>query len=384
MFKNPFTPVFGGKPDFFFGRKSILVRFDAAMIDRGSEDRVLFVTGNRGCGKTALLEQLSIRASSGGWEVIDLGPENAVEVLMRRLASSDEMTRGRNPQVSLSVMGTGASVGGVSSSQTVRRRLSDLVLVFLEACEKAEKGILVTIDEVQRVPLEAMSAICGAFQMASRKGYDVMLAVAGLPYAYEQVIHFEGCTYMRRSVHEELGLMEPEEVSQAFEEAFGQIEGLSVDQDSLGRLVKASMGQPYVMQLLGYYLLAEINNRILSKRYRVSRKDVEEVIPMAIAAYERRALKPLVDELTGSERTYLLAMAEVAGEDGTSTTHDVAHRIGKTTSQLSRVRESLLNYGTIIAPERGRVMFNVAYLRGYIGRAPSADANVTLALRWGL
>lgn len=55
MFSNPFTPIFGGRPDFFFGRKAVLTRFDAAMVDQGSEDRVLFVTGNRGCGKTALL-----------------------------------------------------------------------------------------------------------------------------------------------------------------------------------------------------------------------------------------------------------------------------------------------------------------------------------------
>ena len=30
MFKNPFTPTFGGKPDFFFGRRGILDDFDKA------------------------------------------------------------------------------------------------------------------------------------------------------------------------------------------------------------------------------------------------------------------------------------------------------------------------------------------------------------------
>lgn len=49
MFENPFVPVFGGKPDFFFGRKELLNRFTFALVDRGSEDRALFITGNRGC-----------------------------------------------------------------------------------------------------------------------------------------------------------------------------------------------------------------------------------------------------------------------------------------------------------------------------------------------
>ena len=62
MFENPFVPVFGGKPDFFFGRKELLNRFTFALVDRGSEDRALFITGNRGCGKTALLEQFWVCA----------------------------------------------------------------------------------------------------------------------------------------------------------------------------------------------------------------------------------------------------------------------------------------------------------------------------------
>ena len=63
MFVNPFTPIFGGKPGLFFGRSDILKRFDLAMIESGSENRAMFFTGTRGSGKTALLEQISIRAA---------------------------------------------------------------------------------------------------------------------------------------------------------------------------------------------------------------------------------------------------------------------------------------------------------------------------------
>ena len=62
MFVNPFSPIFGGKPDVFFGRDEILKLFDLAMIDSGSDYRAIFITGTRGSGKTALLEQFSIRA----------------------------------------------------------------------------------------------------------------------------------------------------------------------------------------------------------------------------------------------------------------------------------------------------------------------------------
>ena len=73
MLDNPFSPIFGGKPDVFFGRDRILNLFNLAMVDKGSDDRALFITGTRGCGKTALLEQFSIRAGQTKRTVIDLG-----------------------------------------------------------------------------------------------------------------------------------------------------------------------------------------------------------------------------------------------------------------------------------------------------------------------
>ena len=78
MFSNPFTPIFGGKPDVFFGREKVLHLFDYAMIDAGSDNRAIFITGTRGSGKTALLEQLSIRAEARKRKVIDLGPEDTI------------------------------------------------------------------------------------------------------------------------------------------------------------------------------------------------------------------------------------------------------------------------------------------------------------------
>ena len=104
MFINPFSPIFGGQPGFFFGRSDILARFDLAMRDRGSEDRALFVTGTRGSGKTTLLEQLSQRASASGKRTIDLGPERTLNALLRSLVRHDQETKTIDPQASISIL----------------------------------------------------------------------------------------------------------------------------------------------------------------------------------------------------------------------------------------------------------------------------------------
>ncbi|MFR0868350.1 MAG: hypothetical protein ACLSGS_04690, partial [Adlercreutzia sp.] len=159
MFDNPFTPLFGGRPGFFFGREGILRRFDRAMSDYGSDDRALFITGSRGYGKAALLEQLSMRARAQGRKVIDVGSDNPIGGIMRHLVPFDEATKTIDPEVEISVMGTGGSLRAGSSSKTVRYERDDFEYVFLNACLEDGFKLLVTIDEIQKVSLDGVSLI---------------------------------------------------------------------------------------------------------------------------------------------------------------------------------------------------------------------------------
>ena len=244
MFSNPFSPIFGGKPDVFFGREKLLNLFDHAMIDVGSDDRAIFITGTRGSGKTALLEQLSIRAAAKKRKVIDLGPENTIAQIIYALTGYDEITKTISPQANVSVLGIGGGISGGAVSTTEHFGRENLQAVLLKACSNYKKGLLVTIDEIQKVPMEDVSSICNAFQMASRKGHDIMLAVAGLPYGYSKVIKHEGCTYLRRATHEELGLFTWEETASSFNTIFSGIKGLSVSAAIIEKLNQASYGHP--------------------------------------------------------------------------------------------------------------------------------------------
>ncbi len=384
MFKNPFTPVFGGKPTFFFGRNAILSRFDAAMLDPGSEDRALFITGSRGCGKTALLEQLSQRARETGRKCIDVNSENALATIMRYLQRFDETTHTVDPQVGVNVLGSGANIKGGSISHSTHTSASDFEVLFVEACSKERHGVFVSIDEVQKIDPGEMAVICGAFQMASRKGYDVMLAIAGLPYAHNKVIHYEGCTFMRRAAHEELGLLSHAEVRDAFKDSFAGIKGLSIEESAMDELVHKSSGHPYMMQLLGYYLVVRVNESVATKKYTVSLGDVEVVVPLALASYERRALVPIVDILSPSEINYLDALAQTVDQRNVAQAGDVAKRLGKTTQQVGKIRQSLIGEGLIISVGHGKLMFNIPYLRTYIGKERMESNNVALVQEWML
>lgn len=366
MLNNPFSPIFGGKPSLFFGRNDILRRFDLAMVEPGSDDRALFFTGTRGSGKTALLEQLSIRAAKRKRRVIDLGPEDTIAQLIHSLAGFDEVTTTISPQVSVSILGMsgGLSAGSVSKGKHIGRET--LQSLLLEACQKSRNGILVTVDEVQKVPIDDVSSLCNAFQMVSRKGHDIMLAVAGLPYAHTNIVKHDGCTYLRRASHEELGLFSWDEADGALVSAFAEISGLSVSQESIDSLNTASYGHPYLLQLLGFHLVSYINEHSTRKTYAVQAEDRDEAIPRAILAYEQRALKPLLGELPQTESSYLKAMARHLNEDRLASTSDVADALGKAQQSLSQARARLIDNGIIASPGHGKVMFCIPYLANYV------------------
>jgi hypothetical protein len=383
MINNPFSPVFGGKPKLFFGRKHILSRFERALRDEGSEDRALFVTGTRGSGKTALIEQLSLRAKRKGWLVIDLGPEDTVRTLARRLAGHDEETRTVDPQLSVSILGSGGSIGGVSTARTTRVERGDLDLLLIETCSNVDKGVMVTVDEIQKLSEDDVSAISNAFQMASRKGMDAILVVAGLPFSHDEVIRYEGCTFMRRAVHERLSLLDRSEVIAAFDGTMSRV-GIEFAEQCIPELVRASYGHPYMVQLLGYHLVDIINCRRDDSSRLVGLNDVRFAVERAVDAYSSRALRPMVAELPPSDLAYLMAMARCLDEQRTARSSDVARALGKDVKQASPARARLMRSGIVLAPHRGQLMFAVPYLASYVLELPEEASEVERIRAWGV
>ena len=104
---------------------------------------------------------------------------------------------------------------------------------------------------------------------------------------------------MRRAVHERLGVFDPREARSVLGEAFGHIEGLEATPDALDELTRLTFGHPYLIQLAGYYLVSLLNERNGQRRKAsIAVEDVRESFPAVLAAYENRALRPIVDALS--------------------------------------------------------------------------------------
>ena len=287
-----------------------------------------------------------------------------------------------DPQVSLSVLGSGGGVGGMSTSRTARVERGDLDLLLIAACETEAEGVMVAVDEIQKLSEDDVSVISNAFQMASRKGMNAMLVVAGLPASHEEVIRYQGCTFMRRATHERLTLLERSEVVEAFEGTLSRV-GIVLDDQCLGELVSASYGHPYLVQLLGYYLVQRVGRRGEGPLC-ASMDDIRIAKERAVAAYTTRALEPMVAELSPAERAYLRSVAQCLDEGCVAHATDIAQRLGKDAKQMSAVRASLLKGGILLAPQRGQLVFSVPHLADYVQAPPAASAEVERVLSWGV
>ena len=384
-FKNPFTIKFGGDSELFFGRSEQLKEFHNALLVSGSDYHAPFITGTRGMGKTSLLEQFSKMAEQAGWDVVDTQSEEALKALYHRLAPYDAIRKTTAVKPTITTPFGGGSLGEKSSEKTFLADKADLGSIFIEYCKDHPGGVCVTIDEIQKIPLNDLSLICGAFQLASRKGHNVIIAIAGLPTSYKKVIEHNGCTYMRRASHIQLSLFSPEEVTEAYQSVFGRVKGLTLTDEALMRLVSNSKGQPYMMQLLGYYAIEYASAKASGKTFTIQATDIEQIVSLALDTYEGRVLGPLVAEISNGKLEFLKVAAQVLDADHQASMRAIADALGKRTSDLSLTRKMLLDEELIASTQRGKIRFAIPYLREYLTKPENGNADrLQLLDEWGI
>lgn len=361
--RNLFSPAFGGLPQVFFGRKNELAFTQAALDNDNSPHRAFFITGNRGCGKTTLLERISQLASKRGWVAIDVHSAHATQAILEALAGGTQKTVGKSAKPSA----LGVSLGEVSSSTTTAFSQASLGRRLVDKCRSlnGRKGILITVDEVQKVPAQDAEDLCASVQLARRKGLPIMLVLAGLPGSKETVASYPGCTFMQRSYDMRIGCMRVDETIDALKRVFGKTPEYQISNEAIWEMGLCSQGYPYLMQLLGYYVVERAMERMTAGKASIDKAHVCEIEPLALEAYRENVLVPILGALPKRLSEYLRAMCEVEDGQGVIQTGEVADRLGKMPPQVSSYRKRLIDRRLIEAGERGRVFFLLPHIREY-------------------
>jgi hypothetical protein len=379
---NPYRPSWGTPPPVLAGRDELLgAAVDA--LDVGPRHPLFshVYHGDRGTGKTVLLDALGARAAARGWPVVPLACREGtglVEALVElHLPALLRQLRGRR------VRGAATSVRGVvgvpalaqvtaTAAWTPGQRSLGVELERLlaevghAAAAKPGLRVLVTVDELHAIDARFdLPSLAGVLQLVTqRRGLPVALVGAGLPDVV-QVLSGRSVTFLERLRKLELGYLDPDATKLAL---LGPVQalGVPIDVDALELLARASSGYPYYVQLLGWETWAAA---AADRSPRIARRHAQRGLDRAEQVVVEQVFEPRFLRLAPREREYLVAMA--ADGDAGTTTADLVARLGVArANDISYLRDRLLAKHVIRAAGRGRVTFTLPGMATWLRRSP--------------
>lgn len=375
---NPFSPSFGISPPVLAGRRDVLNSFDLVFDSIRSPSYATLLWGLRGTGKTVLLNAVEDRARAQGWVVVSSAAVSRYG-LVDQIASkaSDLLTAlrdeyepaARRAVTGVSFMGTGIQTERVAVPDAAERSAPSLEAALAalgDLLAERGAGLLVTVDEMHVSEIDEIRQFGNVFQLVSRRAErPVAFVGAALPELEGRLLSGDASTFLQRCVRHEIGNLRPSEAAtalrQPIEEAGGRIE-----EDAVGIAVEASMGQPYLVQLIGSYVWDDAED--LARGVRA--EEVRRAAADASAQFGQHVHGPVWHRLSDLDKRFLAAMLPDAASSAVS---DVGRRWGHNPRSLSTYRKRLLAAGLISSVGHGRVAFADSTVRQYVKAQDPAE-----------
>ena len=355
-----FQPTFGNRPDQYIGRDGVINQFMRGLSEPvGSRNRCTLFLGQRGMGKTALLLELGDRASKAGYVVARVtaheGMPSAI-IEQFQLNGSQYFKDEKRKITGVSAGALGFSFG-LTFSEAAERQYGFRAKMSLLCDKLAEKGkgALILIDEVRTSA--AMREVAASYQELVGDRKNIAIAMAGLPHAVSSVLNDSVLTFLNRAMKVELGLISTQLIRAYFERAFKSI-GIDISDEILDRAALSTRGFPYLMQLIGYYVI-----QYTQKGTAVTDKIMDKVEKAAMRDMEDNVFKPILAPLSDNDKIFLKALAQCGGNATTSKLQAV---LGKKGPAMQPYRKRLIEAGVIEAPRRGELMIAVPYLSEFM------------------
>lgn len=355
-----FQPTFGNRPEQYIGRDGVIEKFMMGLKEPvGSRDRCTLFLGQRGMGKTVLLLELSDRAQKEDYVVARVTahermPQAIIEQFQLNGSKYFDDEKRKLKGVTAGVLGFSF---GLTFSEAAERQYgfrSKMSLLCDRLAEKG-KGALILIDEVRTSA--AMREVAAAYQELVGDRKNVAIAMAGLPHAVSNLLNDSVLTFLNRATRVELGLISTNLIRAYFEKAFRSIK-IEASDDILDRAALSTRGFPYLMQLIGYYVI-----QYTPERGVVTDAIMDKAEQAALGDMEKNVYEPILNPLSDNDKIFLRAMARCGG---TVTTAELQTELGQKASAIQPYRKRLIEAGVIEAPRRGELVFTVPYLADYL------------------
>lgn len=354
---NPFRPSFGVSPPVLAGRRGVLDALAEALESgTGHPDFTSLLVGVRGAGKTATLNAVQEHALDRGWLVIaetahgDLCNRLVAAVL--ELSGGDHEQSGRPRLAGISALGVGVEFTRDSPADAgaAEARLRSVLTHLGSRLASERRGLLITLDELQGgEPPELREFATTLQHVTRREARPIAFVGAGLPSIDDTVLQDSAITFLQRCSRHEIAELSGAATATAFAEPIAA-HGGRISDAALRRVVEASNGYPFMVQLIGFHSWRAASGDPPN----LTLADVSSGIVEAERRLPHLVLAPMWRSMSGMDRQFALAMAQ---DDGETSTADISKRLGRSSSYISTYRSRLIRAGFIRSTGHGRVDF---------------------------
>lgn len=370
--RSPFRPSFGSNPPLVAGRDAVLDELAEALdAGPGAAGRAALITGNRGIGKTVVLNEAEALARERSWLVLS---ETATVGLIDRITTdglpelADLLRQAPASRPRVRGISLPAGLGGVDLELPddegpggLRRQLNALT----DLLDAHDTGIMITLDEVHaRAARDDVAQLVATVQHAFREDRPVAFAAAGLPAAVQDLLTADVSTFLRRARRFVLEPLSPVAAEEALRVPITEA-GRTVDDAVVATMAEATHGYPYLVQVIG-----DRAWRQEPGASRITPEHVERGIAEAVREAGFALHEPAVNDLSETDRQFLLAMAR---DDGESSIADVQRRLGRDHGYVSRYRARLVVAGIVEPSRRGYLRFTLPYLLEFLRSLPDYE-----------
>ncbi|HTX09852.1 MAG TPA: ATP-binding protein [Solirubrobacteraceae bacterium] len=379
---NPYTPDAGARPPALVGRDRELEHLQSIItqLGAGGTERHLLITGLRGVGKTVMLNEFENVCVETGWpaESKEVARDSSVAVLVGRSASralrqlslrakvTDRLSRAMRVLTSFEVTLPGEirfklgvdALAGHADSGDLADDLRDVLVSVGEAAAEAGVGFALVLDELHNLAASEYEALIIALHRAKQKTLPVSFVAAGLPLI--PALTGEAKTYAERMfVRAPLGALPDDAACIALADP-ARMQKVRWAEDALKLAVNYTEGYPYFLQEVGRWAWRQREGE------RITRPDVEAAIPLAEAELDESFFEVRLGRLNASQRAYVHAMAELG--DGPVSSLDIAQRLGRKPTAVTKVRDALIREAVVYPPARGELAFTVPHCARFVRR----------------
>lgn len=372
MSDNPFVPSFGVSPLYLAGRNGIInsVEQVSLSLSRSDYSRASLIIGQRGIGKTVLLNAVEDDAKSSNWLMVK---STATRGFLSRMVTEQlspilkELQPTRRTKSSASIELDTLVVKGKVGIEELPQGVAaagfrDHVFAICKAAP--DRGLLFTIDEVNSRARDELEEFASVYQHAIREGLNVAVVMCGIPSSLGPLLSEDraAMTFINRASRIEIGLLPFDVAREAFAETIRLRGTRQASNSVLDNMAALSKGYPFLIQEIGNkaWDVDPESSEITAGHLRVIVADV-------ITAMNESVLRPIFLSLTDKLQEALLVIARNPG----IRTTELGKQLNMPATAVSGLQQRLIEAGVILRDGRGTVRISIPYMDQYLASSDS-------------